>query len=74
MKVRATKLGYYNHERRRAGDVFDISDEKNDNGKTRAFSSRWMEPANGISSLNEKAPKRLEQPRGGKPSNDSEVI
>ncbi len=28
MKVRATRLGYYNFERRREGCVFEISDER----------------------------------------------
>jgi hypothetical protein len=59
VKVRATEPGYYDHARRRAGDVFtidatpleeDIKETKN--GKTRvrrkageiaAFSDRWME-------------------------------
>lgn len=36
MKVRATKLGYYDHRRRREGDVFEIHSEK-------AFSKLWME-------------------------------
>jgi len=36
IKVRAIALGYYDHCRRRIGDVFLIANE-------RAFSSRWME-------------------------------
>lgn len=36
MKVKATQLGYYNHQRRREGDVFQLNDEK-------SFSSKWME-------------------------------
>lgn len=40
MKVRAKELGFYNHKRRRAGDVFDVVDE-------RAFSKRWMEKVDG---------------------------
>jgi len=35
-KVRATQLGYYDHIRRREGDVFVVSGE-------RAFSAKWME-------------------------------
>ena len=36
MKVRATRLGYYNHRRRREGEVFKLLSEN-------AFSSKWME-------------------------------
>jgi len=36
IKVRATQTGYYDHARRREGDVFVIADRA-------AFSSRWME-------------------------------
>lgn len=36
IKVRATQLGYYDHVRRREGDVFLIA-------KERDFSDRWME-------------------------------
>jgi hypothetical protein len=36
IKVRATQMGYYDHARRRDGDVFLIKDAQ-------AFSSRWME-------------------------------
>lgn len=36
MKVIATKLGYYDHYRRRPGDVFDLLSDKD-------FSPRWME-------------------------------
>jgi hypothetical protein len=35
-KVTATQLGYYDHVRRRPGDVFTIAGE-------RLFSERWME-------------------------------
>lgn len=36
IKVRATQVGYYDHARRREGDVFIIANEQ-------AFSARWME-------------------------------
>lgn len=36
IKVRATQTGYYDHARRREGDVFTIANEQ-------AFSPRWME-------------------------------
>lgn len=36
MKVKATQLGYYGHQRRKEGDTFQITDEK-------AFSKVWME-------------------------------
>jgi len=36
-KVRATAVGYYDHKRRREGNVFWIADEETE------FSPRWME-------------------------------
>lgn len=36
MKVRAIKLGYYDHKRRREGAVFNLFDKKD-------FSKSWME-------------------------------
>ena len=36
MKVKATRLGYYKHKRRREGDVFSLLDPSH-------FSTRWME-------------------------------
>jgi hypothetical protein len=36
IRVRATQLGYYDHTRRRIGDVFTVVNEQ-------AFSTRWME-------------------------------
>ena len=36
IKVRATRVGYYDHARRREGDVFTIANEQ-------AFSKNWME-------------------------------
>jgi len=56
MKVRATQLGYYGHERRREGDVFTLEPikRKRKDAKTglmreitisaeQQFSERWME-------------------------------
>jgi hypothetical protein len=40
MKVRALSLGYYNHKRRKEGEVFDIADKQ-------AFSEIWMEKVGG---------------------------
>lgn len=40
MKVRAIRLGYYNHRRRREGDIFELLDDK-------AFSEKWMEKLDG---------------------------
>ena len=37
MRVRATRLGYFGHMRRRSGDVFDLDDSEYQ------FSPRWME-------------------------------
>lgn len=42
-KVRATRLGYYDDKRRRAGDVFWVSAAKTDTGKYVAFAPSWME-------------------------------
>jgi hypothetical protein len=36
-RVRATRMGYYDHARRREGDVFTIA-------SPREFSAKWMEP------------------------------
>lgn len=35
MRVQAIKLGYYNHARKKPGDIFNLNDEKD-------FSERWM--------------------------------
>lgn len=51
MKVRALKLGYYQHKRRREGDVFTLVPVKavDKDGKSyvvppeKQFSNRWME-------------------------------
>ncbi len=42
MKVRATQKGYYNHKRRKPGEVFLLMNAK-------AFSKRWMEKVEGVS-------------------------
>ena len=38
MKVKATRIGYYNHKRRREDEIFMLKDESH-------FSERWMEKA-----------------------------
>lgn len=43
VRVRATKVCYYDDKRRRVGDVFTISDEKNKTGGLKEFSSKYME-------------------------------
>lgn len=43
IKVRATKLGYYDNARRREGDVFVLESEVDKAGKLVAFSDKWME-------------------------------
>ena len=40
MKVRATRLGYFNDRRRREGEIFEVIDKK-------AFSPKWMEIVDG---------------------------
>jgi len=69
MKVRATALGYYGHERRREGDVFVLEPikriRKDKDGKAREvtimpeqqFSERWME----------KVDQKAEKPKKEKP-------
>lgn len=46
MKVQATQLGYYEHKRRREGDVFELVERKDRHGKVmtvnQQFSSKWM--------------------------------
>lgn len=68
MKVRATKLGYYNHRRRRENDVFELMDEK-------AFSNRWMEKVEGEDSAPEPKPKAEKKaPEAPAASSSEEVI
>ncbi len=40
MRVKATQTGFHGFSRRREGDVFDITDDKE-------FSSKWMEKLDG---------------------------
>ncbi len=40
MKVRALRLGYYNHRRRREGEVFELLSDK-------SYSDKWMEKIEG---------------------------
>jgi hypothetical protein len=44
IKVQATKMGYYDHTRRRVGDVFLINGEKDRDGNVIDFSKNWMVP------------------------------
>lgn len=50
MKVRAIRLGYYNHERKQPGSVFNIESEKH-------FSKKWMEPFEEGKKVEKPAPK-----------------
>lgn len=43
LRVRATEVGYYNHIRRRVGDVFDLVGVILEDGTLDSFSPRWME-------------------------------
>ena len=43
IRVMATKVGYYDDKRRRIGDVFTVSAERNEKGGYREFSDKWME-------------------------------
>lgn len=49
IQVRATKLGYYGHIRRREGALFTITSEKD-------FSPRWMERTDGAAVAKPSAP------------------
>jgi hypothetical protein len=51
MRVKAIRLGYYNHKRRREGDIFDLLNEKH-------FSKHWMEKFSGKS----KGSKKVQEP------------
>ena len=51
MKVKATRLGYWNHKRRKKGEVFELTDvyEENEEGEKKLvakvetqFSPKWM--------------------------------
>lgn len=64
IRVRATQVGYYDHARRRLGDVFDLHDQAH-------FSSRWMEYVDEAEPLkvtgpNEALRKRHDEILGGK--------
>lgn len=65
MRVRATKLGYYDHKRRREGSEFVLSDPKH-------FSEAWMEsldkPVVPVQS------QRATEPKAVKPTGSREVI
>jgi hypothetical protein len=61
MKVRAKLMGYYDHKRRRLGEVFHIQDEKE-------FSKKWMVT---IDSSN--APKGKKSDKKSKESDEDET-
>jgi len=43
LRVRATDVGYYDHVRRRIGDVFTLQGVILEDGGLDSFSPRWME-------------------------------
>lgn len=57
MKVRAKRIGYYNHLRKREGVVFKV-DPKH-------FSDKWMEKTEGETPVvnEEETPRRVGRPR-----------
>lgn len=74
MKVRATQLGYYNHVRRREGDVFTLVEMKDADGNQISaedqFSQRWMEPVDDdtperVSTSQEQIKRQTAELRGG---------
>lgn len=69
MKVKAKGLVFYNNQRFREGDVFEISDEKH-------FSKKWMEKVEESDSSKAKV-KEEEKPSAGKKKlkpSDEDVI
>lgn len=71
MQVKAIMTGYYDHKRRRAGDIFTIENEKQ-------FSKKWMErldsvPSEMRASKSRKAAK-VEAPAEEASDAESEVI
>lgn len=75
MKVRATRLGYYDLRRRKIGEVFDIKSEKQ-------FSENWMEKVESKGGKSEsKEPKETKKrgrppkaEKSGKATGDKKVI
>lgn len=63
MKVRAKRLGYYNHRRRREGDIFELTDET-------MFSDKWMERLDD----NKPTPKKSKEPENRSQDPSEEVI
>ena len=61
MKVRAIRLGYYNHKRRREGEIFELLDDK-------SFSNRWMEKLEGATP--KAKPKVVEEQEAQSPSEE----
>lgn len=57
MLVKAKRLGYYDHKRRKEGDVFSL-DSKDD------FSEKWMEPADADEIQEEEKPVEVKVKRG----------
>ena len=80
MKVRATKLGYYDLLKRKEGDVFELKEIKglDMNGKPVTyspqdqFSSKWMEKFDSAQAVKSKAGSK--KPASNVQSSDSEVI
>lgn len=65
IRVRATKLGYYQHERRREGDVFDFSME---HVNTDGSLPSWIEP------VDRRTPKRTTTPNEALKQQHDEVM
>lgn len=61
MLVRATRLGFYNYERRRPGVVFEIDGDVVGGVYPPAYSSLWMEPAEKGDEPNEEMNQRDKQ-------------
>ena len=59
MKVQATQIGYYQHKRRREGDIFHLIDIQGKNAKgqkisvsaAQQFSTKWMRDVDGVLNL-----------------------
>lgn len=67
MKVKAKRMGYYNHIRRREGDVFELHDKS-------LFSKSWMEKLGGGEPVAEPKPKVASKSKKQEPSEDDDSV
>lgn len=68
VRVRALMIGYYDHARRRPGDVFTIDGTTDKDGNVLAFSDRWMER------VSNREPERLTSSRDAMKERHDEIL